>query len=68
MAFWAALNQATGFLNPDNPDYLLLAVDVIIIISSIWVAVEASLAMRRAAAEPPEEVDADVTYYETEKV
>lgn len=68
MAFWAALNQASGFLNPDNPDYLLLAVDVIIIISSIWVAVEASLAMRRAAAEPPEEVDADVTYYETEKV
>ncbi|VEI13482.1 carbon starvation CstA family protein [Trueperella bialowiezensis] len=62
MAFWAAIEQAVSFLNPDNPDYLLLAVDAVIIISSIWVAIEAFLAMRRAKIEPPEEPDADVTY------
>ncbi|MDO5048836.1 MAG: carbon starvation protein A [Actinomycetaceae bacterium] len=68
MAFWAAIKQVSGFMNPENPDYALMVVDIIIIISSIWVAIEAILAMRRAYSEPPEEADADLTYYETEKV
>lgn len=69
MSFWAAINQLFGFMDPANPDYLLLVIDIIIILASIWVAVEAVLAMRRASSEPPEEADADVTYqYAREEV
>ena len=39
---------------------MLFAIDLIIIVSSVWVAVEAVLAMRRAANDPPESFDADV--------
>ena len=59
MAFWAAINQASSFMDPDNPDYLLLAIDAVIILCSIWVAVEAILAMVRAKNEPPEDPMAD---------
>ncbi len=62
MSFWAAIEQAFGFMNPENPDYLLLVVDIVIIVSAIWVAVEAVLAMRRAKDEPVEAPDADITY------
>ncbi|SEB66038.1 carbon starvation protein [Paramicrobacterium humi] len=58
-SFWAAINQLTSFADPANPDWLLLALDVIIIVASVWVAVEAILAMRRAQLEPPEPIDAD---------
>ncbi|WP_413320653.1 carbon starvation protein A [Agrococcus sp. 1P02AA] len=54
LSFWAALEQLVGFTSAGNEDWLLFALDVIIIISSVWVAVEAVLAMRRAYAEPPE--------------
>ena len=59
MSFWAAIEQLTGFLNPDNPDWLLFVLDVIIIIVSAWVAIEAVAAMRRAKNEPPEAADED---------
>ncbi|WP_296136450.1 carbon starvation protein A [uncultured Tessaracoccus sp.] len=62
MSFWAAINQALSFTDPADPDMLLLVLDVIIIVASIWVAVEAVLAMRRASVEPPEPEDADLTY------
>ena len=59
MSFWAAIDQLAGFTNPDNPDWLLFALDLIIIVASVWVAIEVVAAMRRAVAEPPEEADAD---------
>ena len=37
----------------------IIIIDVVIIIASIWVAIEAIQAMRRAWAEPPEDPDAD---------
>ncbi|SDL22818.1 carbon starvation CstA family protein [Tessaracoccus oleiagri] len=60
MSFWAAINQAFSFANPDNPDALLLVLDIIIIVSSIWVAIEAFIAMRKAQSAPPEADDEDV--------
>lgn len=59
MAFWAAIDQLTSFADPANPDWLLFAIDVVIIIASVWVAVEAILAMRRADREPAEPPDED---------
>lgn len=59
MSFWAAINQLGDFMNPENPDWLLFILDVIIIIVSAWVAVEAIAAMRRAANSPPEEPGED---------
>lgn len=59
MSFWAAIEQLTSFLNPDNPDWLLFILDVIIIVVSAWVAVEAVAAMRRAKNAPPEAEDED---------
>ncbi len=59
MSFWAAIDQLFSFANPAQPDWLLFVLDIIIIVSSVWVAVEAALAMRRAATEPPEEADED---------
>ena len=56
MSFWAALEQVADFTDPANPDWLLFALDVVIIVASVWVAIEAVLAMRRAAREP-EEID-----------
>ncbi|MGF3055083.1 carbon starvation CstA family protein [Microbacterium sp. YY-01] len=54
MSFWAAIDQLASFADASNPDWLLFVLDVIIIISSVWVAVEAIIAMRRAATSPPE--------------
>ncbi|KIP52625.1 carbon starvation protein CstA [Leucobacter komagatae] len=59
MAFWAAIEQVSGFADPANPDWLLFALDIIIIIASVWVAVEVLLAMRKAAKDPPEPAGAD---------
>lgn len=59
MSFWAAIDQLSGFANPENPDWLLFGLDVVIIVASIWVAVEAIIAMRRASSGPPEAHDAD---------
>lgn len=57
MALWAAIDQF-GTLTEDK-DWLLVAIDGVIIVAAIWVAIEAVLAMRRAASEPPEPEDAD---------
>ncbi|WP_149185129.1 carbon starvation protein A [Streptomyces sp. TRM49041] len=59
MAFWAALAQLGDLY--DARDWLLLAIDVVIIVAAVWVAFEAVVAMRRASQEPPEALDADVT-------
>jgi carbon starvation protein len=59
MAFWAAVVQLGDLY--DARDWLLLAIDVVIIIAAVWVAFEAVAAMRRATQEPPEAPDADVT-------
>jgi carbon starvation protein len=59
LSFWAALEQLVGFTAPDNADWLLFAIDVVIIVASVWVAVEAVLAMRRAFKSPPEREDED---------
>ena len=59
MSFWAAIDQLVSFATPGSTDWLLFAIDVVIIIASIWVAVETVLAMRRAYREPAEEPDAD---------
>lgn len=59
LSFWAAIEQLVSFADPAKADWLLFALDVIIIVSSIWVAVEAVIAMRKAATEPPEGEDED---------
>ncbi|WP_309128576.1 carbon starvation protein A [Microbacterium sp.] len=59
MSFWAAIEQLSSFADPAQPDWLLFVLDVVIIVSSIWVAIEAVIAMRRAATEPPEAEDED---------
>ncbi|MDT0157451.1 carbon starvation protein A [Microbacterium sp. ARD32] len=59
LSFWAAIEQLVSFADPGGPDWLLFALDVIIIASSVWVAVEAVVAMRRAAAGPPEDENED---------
>ncbi len=63
LSFWAAIEQLVGFTEPGNADWLLFAIDVVIIVASVWVAVEAVLAMRRAfKSEPePEHEDAELT-------
>jgi len=59
LSFWAAIEQLTSFADPAGPDWLLFVLDVIIIASSVWVAIEAVAAMRRAAAGPPEAENED---------
>ncbi len=61
MSFWAAIEQLASFADPAEPDWLLFVLDVIIIVASIWVAVEAFIAMRKAAADPPEPEDQDAS-------
>ena len=60
MSFWAAIAQLMGFVDPEKPDWLLFALDCLIIVSSLLVAVEAILAIRRALKEEPEPEDADM--------
>ncbi len=59
MSFWAAIDQLESFTSPGQQDWLLFTIDVVIIVASIWVAIEAILAMRRARRDPPEPEDAD---------
>ena len=59
MAFWAAIVQLGSFMDPSDPDWMLFALDVIIIVASVWVAVEATIAMRKARKMVPEHEDAD---------
>lgn len=54
LSFWAAIEQLVSFAEPGNADWLLFALDVIIIVASVWVAIEAVQAMRRALKDPPE--------------
>lgn len=49
MSLWAAVVQLQSFWEAQN--WLLLAIDVIILVSAIWVTVEAFAAMRRARTE-----------------
>jgi len=59
-AFWAAIIQLGTFWNGgEDTNWLLLVLDVIIIIATVWVGIEGTAAMRRAANEPPEHEDAD---------
>ncbi len=60
MAFWAAIAQLGSFMNPSDPDWMLFALDAIIIVASVWVAIEAVTAMRKARNMVPEAEDADV--------
>lgn len=57
MSFWAALVQLGDLY--DERDWLLLTIDVVIIVTAVWVAFEALVATRRASREPPESPDAD---------
>ncbi len=59
MSFWAALEQLGSFAEPGNTDWLLFILDVIIIVASVWVAVEAFIAMRKAKNAPPEHENED---------
>ena len=59
MSFWAAIEQLGTFAAPGDPDWLLFAIDVVIIVASVWVGVETLLAMRRAVKEPAEHEDED---------
>ncbi|MFO7690329.1 MAG: carbon starvation CstA family protein, partial [Cryobacterium sp.] len=59
MALWAAIVQLGSFANPSDPDWMLFSLDVIIIVASVWVAVEAIIAMRNARNMVPEDDDAD---------
>jgi carbon starvation protein len=61
MSFWAAIEQLASFADPAGPDWLLFILDVIIIVASVWVAIEAIIGMRRAMKDPPEPDDADAT-------
>jgi carbon starvation protein len=63
MALYAAIVQL-GTLR-DDEDWLLLAIDAIIILAAVWVAVEAVMAMRRAQREDPEGDDADLVQAQT---
>src|SRR5690625_1636550 len=54
LSFWAAIEQLVSFADPAGPDWLLLAIDIVIIGSSILVSIEGIASMRRAAKEPPE--------------
>ncbi|MEJ6555671.1 carbon starvation protein A [Microbacterium esteraromaticum] len=59
LSFWAAIEQLASFADPAKADWLLFGLDVVIIASSVWVAVEAAIAMRKAATDPPEAEDED---------
>lgn len=60
MSFYAALVQLGDLY--DAKDWLLLVLDVVIIVASVWVALEAVIAMNKARNEPPEDEDADLTH------
>ncbi len=53
VSLWAAVVQVRGFWDTQN--WLLLAIDIVIIICAAWVTVEAFAAMNRARNEEPVE-------------
>ncbi len=59
MSFYAAIVQL-GTLRDDS-DWLLLGIDVVIMLATVWVSVEAVLAMLDARRSPAEPDDADRT-------
>lgn len=59
MSFWAAIDQLFSFATPGSADWLLFIIDCIIIISSVFVAIEGIKAIIRARKEPPETEGAD---------
>lgn len=67
LSFWAAIEQLVSFADPAGPDWLLLAIDIVIIGSSILVSIEGIASMRRAAKEPPESDRADAELTEQQK-
>ncbi len=68
-AFWAAIVQVGTFWNGgQETNWLLLILDVIIIVATIWVGIEGIAAMRRAATAPPEDEDADLTDHVTGRI
>lgn len=68
-AFWAAIIQVGTFWNGGtDTNWLLLVLDVVIIVATIWVGIEGIAAMRRAAAEPPEDPEADLADHVTGRV
>ncbi|MGJ9411173.1 carbon starvation protein A [Aeromicrobium sp. CF4.19] len=58
VSFWAAIVQLGDLY--EAQDWLLLGIDVVIIVAAVWVAFEAIISMRKAAAEGPEDDDADL--------
>lgn len=68
-AFWAAIVQIGTFWGGgQDTNWLLLILDVIIIVATIWVGAEGIAAMRRASAEPPEDESADLTDHVTGRI
>ncbi|MGO1848792.1 carbon starvation CstA family protein [Microbacterium sp.] len=68
-AFWAAIVQLGTFWNGGtDTNWLLLILDIVIIIATIWVGAEGIAAMRRAAADDPEEAEADLVDHVTTTV
>ncbi|MGB0102483.1 MAG: carbon starvation protein A [Nocardioides sp.] len=59
MSFYAAIVQLGTLM--DDQDWLLLGIDVVIIVAAVWVAIEATLAMRAAIRDPAEAEDADLS-------
>ena len=57
-SFYAAIVQLGDFR--EAGEWLLLAIDVVIIVAALWVAFESVAAMLRARKEPPEAPDADL--------
>ncbi|WP_110588020.1 carbon starvation protein A [Microbacterium suaedae] len=68
-AFWAAIVQVGSFWNGGvDTNWLLLVLDIVIIVATIWVGAEGISAMRRAAREDPEVEDADLTDHVTNTI
>lgn len=68
-AFWAAIVQVGTFWNGGtDTNWLLLILDLVIIVATIWVGAEGIAAMRRAATEEPEAPDADLVDHVTTTV
>ncbi|WP_156761494.1 carbon starvation CstA family protein [Microbacterium karelineae] len=65
-AFWAAIVQVGTFWNGGvETNWLLLVLDLVIIVATIWVGIEGVVAMRRAASEPEEAEDSDLVDHVT---
>lgn len=65
MALWAAIVLLGRFADPSNPDWILFTLNIVIIVASVWVAVEAITAMLKARKMVPEDDDADAELVDT---